>query len=155
MQRFGTAAQDAGVAGLQAQAGGVRGHVRARFVDDADDAERHAHAADFDAGRAAREAADLPDRVFQRRDVFQSLGHLLDGLRVERQAVDERGVAALFGGLRDVGAVCLDQFGAARADLRGHRAQRAVLRVGAGARQLARRLARGPAQLAHVRRDVN
>ena len=60
-----------------------------------------------------------------------------------------------FARLRDVGAVRFEQFGAAGADFRGHGAQRAVLGVGAGARKLARRRARGPAQFAHVRRDVN
>ena len=40
--RFRTAAQDGGVAGFQAQGGGIGGDVRARFVNDADDAERYA-----------------------------------------------------------------------------------------------------------------
>jgi hypothetical protein len=155
VQGFGSAAQDAGVARLQAQACRVRGHVRARFVDDADDAERHAHAADLDAGRAAREAADFADGIFQRRDVFQPPGHLLDGAGGERQPVDERGVAPFLRGLRDVGAVRLDQFRAAGADFRGHRAQRAVLGVGVRARERPRGIPRGTAQLAHVGRDVN
>jgi hypothetical protein len=47
---FRAAAQDGGVAGFQAQCRGVRRHVRPRLVDDADDAERHAHLADLDAG---------------------------------------------------------------------------------------------------------
>ena len=46
-----TAAQDGGVAGFQAQGSRVGGNVRAGFVDDADDAERHPHLADLDAGR--------------------------------------------------------------------------------------------------------
>ena len=40
------AAQDRGIAGLEAQRAGIGGHVRPAFVDDADDAERHAHALD-------------------------------------------------------------------------------------------------------------
>ena len=51
-QRLRAAAQDGGVAGLEAQPRGIRGHVRPRFVDDADHAERHAHAADLDAASA-------------------------------------------------------------------------------------------------------
>src|SRR5213083_1527710 len=45
------AAQDAGVARFQAQRRGVGGDVGARFVDDADHAQRHAHPADLDSGR--------------------------------------------------------------------------------------------------------
>ena len=52
VDRFRAAAQDRRVAGLEAQPGGVGGHVRARFVNDADHAERHAHLPDLDAGRA-------------------------------------------------------------------------------------------------------
>jgi hypothetical protein len=36
------------VAGFQAQRGGIGGYVRPRLVDDADHAERHAHAPDLD-----------------------------------------------------------------------------------------------------------
>jgi hypothetical protein len=45
-------AQDGGVAGFQAQRGGVGGDVGPRLVDDADHAQRHAHLADLDAGGA-------------------------------------------------------------------------------------------------------
>ena len=45
------AAQDRGVPGLEAQRARIRGHVRPALVDDADDAERHAHALDH-AGRS-------------------------------------------------------------------------------------------------------
>ncbi len=40
---LGAAAQDGGVAGLEAEHGGVAGDVGTRFVDDADDADGHAH----------------------------------------------------------------------------------------------------------------
>src|SRR5262249_10334709 len=55
VQRFRAAAQYGRVAGLDAEPGGVGGHVRTRFVDDAHHAYRHAHLAYPDAGRA------LPD----------------------------------------------------------------------------------------------
>ena len=44
MMALRAAAQDRGVAGLEAQRAGVGGHVGAALVDDADHAERHAHA---------------------------------------------------------------------------------------------------------------
>ena len=72
------AAQDAGVAGLEAQRRGVGGHVRPRFVDDADDAERHAHLADLNAGRPVPQLADLADGVAQRRDLFEAFRHRCD-----------------------------------------------------------------------------
>ena len=60
VDRFGAAAQDRRIARLEAQAGGVRRHVRTRFVDDADDTERHAHQADLDARRAVLESVISP-----------------------------------------------------------------------------------------------
>ncbi len=62
-ERLGAAAQDAGVTGLDAERRGIGGHVRARLVDDADYAERHAHASDLDAARLRCLPGDLPDGV--------------------------------------------------------------------------------------------
>ena len=42
------------------------------FVDDAEDAERHAHLADLDAGRAVFQVGDLADRIGQRRDLLHA-----------------------------------------------------------------------------------
>ena len=70
--RFRAAAQDRRVAGLEAQPGGVRGDVGPRLVDDADHAERHAHHADLDAGRAILEIGDLADGIGQRRDLARA-----------------------------------------------------------------------------------
>ena len=66
-EALGAAAQDRGVAGLEAQRAGVGGHVRAALVDDADDAERHAHALDGHAVRPRPAFGDLADRIGQRR----------------------------------------------------------------------------------------
>ena len=62
------AAQDRGVAGLEAQRAGVGRHVGAAFVDDADDAERHAHALRMRGRWAAsiRPARCRPDRRARR-----------------------------------------------------------------------------------------
>ena len=45
------AAQDRGIAGLQAQRAGIGGDIRPALIDDADDAERHPHALDAHAVR--------------------------------------------------------------------------------------------------------
>ena len=75
---------------LRHSARGVGGHVGPRFVDDADHAERHAHPADLDAGRAVAQVGDLADRIGQRRDLLEPVRHRCDRLRREREAVDER-----------------------------------------------------------------
>ena len=50
-QTVRAAAQNSGIAGFQAERAGVGGHVGPAFVDDADDAKRHAHALDRQAVR--------------------------------------------------------------------------------------------------------
>ena len=67
--RGGRAAQQDGVAGLQAERGGVDRDVGAGLVDDPDDAERDADLAQVDAVGQGRAAHDLADRVGQRGHV--------------------------------------------------------------------------------------
>ncbi len=68
MMAVGAAAQDRRVAGLEAQRAGVGRHVRPALVDDADDAERHAHALDLEAvgPRPVRQHGCRPDRAVRR-----------------------------------------------------------------------------------------
>ena len=83
------AAQDDGVAGLQAQAGGVDGDVGPGLVDHADDAHGDAHLADLQAVGERGAAHDLADGVGQGGDVAQGLGDGGDARGVEAQAVLE------------------------------------------------------------------
>ena len=78
----GAAAQDHGVAGLERQRAGVGGDVRPALVDDADDADRHAHALDGHAVRPRPGFGDLADRVGQLAHHVEALGHGLDALVV-------------------------------------------------------------------------
>ena len=78
---LGTAAQDGGVAGLQAQAAGVGGDVGARFVDHPDNAEGHPNAADVKAVRTvpgghlvAHGVIQIGDRLEPRRDAVEAPG---------------------------------------------------------------------------------
>ena len=48
---------------LMQSAGGIDRHVGPAFVNDADDAERHAHAAHLDAARARPHVDDRADRI--------------------------------------------------------------------------------------------
>ena len=89
--RRGGAAQDDRVARLQAQRGGVDRHVRARLVDDGDDAERHAHLAHVEAVGQAVAVDHLADRVGERGDLADRRGAIAaDALLVEAQAVEQR-----------------------------------------------------------------
>ena len=69
------AAQQHRVARLQADAGGVRGHVRPGLVDDADHAERHPDLPQLQAVGQGRAADHLADRVGQRGHLAQPVGH--------------------------------------------------------------------------------
>ena len=71
MQAFLAAAQDGGIAGLEAQAAGIGGDVRPAFVDDADHPQRRAHAGDVEpvGPRPARHFD--ADRIGQRGDLLE------------------------------------------------------------------------------------
>ena len=90
MEAVGAAAQHHDVARLDAKRAGIGGDVGAGLVDHADDADRHAHAADHEPVRP-RPFLDLgADRIGQGRDVVQALGHGLDARLVQQQAVLQR-----------------------------------------------------------------
>ena len=76
------AAQHDGVARLQAEPGGVDGHVGARLVDDGDHAERHAHARELDAVGQPAPVFDLADRVGQRGQLADARGSLFEPVLV-------------------------------------------------------------------------
>ena len=69
--RRARAAQQHRVAGLEADAGGVGGHVRPALVDDADHAERHPDLPQLQAVGQGRAAHHVADRVGQRGQLAQ------------------------------------------------------------------------------------
>ena len=85
------AAQDGGVTGFKTQAAGIRGDVRPRFVDDADDAQRYPDPLDGETVGPVPFGDDAAQRVGQGGDVLQALGDRLDPLRRQGQPVDEGG----------------------------------------------------------------
>ncbi len=152
---FRAAAQDGGVARLQAQRGGVGGDVRAGFVDDADDAERHAHPADLDAGGPELEVGHLADRIGQLGDLFDAFGHAVNAFFRKRQAVEHGGFQP--GGARG-GEILLvggDQRGLVAADGGGDVQQRGVLLGGGRHRQPPRGGTRVAADGLHVFLDFH
>ena len=85
--RLRAAAQDAGVAALDRQAGGLDGHVGPALEDHAEHADRHAHLADADAAGLLLHADDLADDVGHGGQLLAALGHGLDDLGRELEAV--------------------------------------------------------------------
>ncbi len=81
----GAAAQDRGVAGLEAQRAGIGRHVGAALVDDADHAERRAHALDRHAVRPLPSSTcTLPTGSLSVGDHLEALGHRPDARGVSR-----------------------------------------------------------------------
>ena len=99
------AAQDAGVAGFQAQGGGIGGYVRPRFVDDADDAERYAHFADLKAVRAGAEFVHFSHGVGQGGNLAQAFADVVYARVGKLQAVEHGGVQSFCFGVFHVLAV--------------------------------------------------
>ena len=83
MMALGAAAQDRGVAGLQAQRAGISGDVGTAFVDDADDADRHAHALEFETIGPRPLCEHGADGIGKRGDVVKALRHAVDALLVQ------------------------------------------------------------------------
>jgi len=94
MQCFGATAQDGSVAGFQAQGGGIGSHVRAGFVNDADDAQRHPHPPDLNARWTILEIGNFAHRIGLRCDFPQALRHPFDVLGGELQTIQQRGIQA-------------------------------------------------------------
>ena len=78
------APQESGVAGLDAEPGGITGDVGPVFVDDPDDAEGHADPADLQPVRAPPAIEDLSDGIGKPGHVAQAGGHGRDPVEVRR-----------------------------------------------------------------------
>ena len=86
-----SAAQNRRITALQAQRRRIGRHVRPALVNDADDAERDAHARNVEAVRPLPLRYDLPHGILERRDCFEARRRGFDAFVVERQAIDQRG----------------------------------------------------------------
>ena len=126
MRGVGAAAQDRGIAGLQAERAGIGGHIRPAFIDDADDAERHPHALDGQAVRPRPGFGDVADRVGERAHGLDAGGDTFDLGGVEREAVEQRTGHAVALGLGNVLGVGGENLGLLRADRRRHGVERTV-----------------------------
>ena len=145
-----SSAQDAGVAGLQAQPAGIGGDVGAALIDDADDAERYADAGDLQAVGALPLRHDGADGIGQGRHVFQALGDAFDAQFVQLQPVHQRRGGAARDGCGKVAGVGGQDFGHTGAECRRCGAQCLVLLRRRGQGKHCGCGARGAPQLLHL-----
>ncbi len=150
MNRFGATAQDGRVAGLQAQARGIDGHVGPGFVDDPDHAQRHAHLADLNARRTEAHVADRTDRVRQCSDLTQADDHAVDARRGQFQTFQQcrlQTIGATGGQILLIGC---SQLGTSGVQSIGSSLQGAVFLRGAGTADDPGGFAGGATQSGHV-----
>ncbi len=150
VEGFLAAAQDGGVAGLEAEAGGVGGDVGARFVDDDDDADGGADLLQLQAVGADAFVQHPADRVGQGGDFAQALGHGGDAFVVELEAVEHGGGEAQARAGFHVAGVGVFDGGAALFEGVGHGEQAGVLVGGGQSGQLARGRFGLPGKLGHL-----
>ena len=155
MQGLLAATQNGGIAAFQTQARCIGRDVRARLIDDADHAKRHAHMADLDAGRAPFDVGDFASRIGQRGDLFEALGHAFDALGAKCQPIDHRGVEAVVARLGEIAFIGREQFRLVGANFRSHGVECRIFRVGRGGCDQTRSCARLFADLFHVLLDVH
>ncbi|MNE12049.1 hypothetical protein D3C80_1048290 [compost metagenome] len=147
---FGAATQDGRVTRLQAQAGGIDGHVRARLVDDPDHPQRRAHLANLDTRWAVAHVADGTDRVRQAGHLAQAGDHAVDTRRGQRQAVEQRRFQAVGTAGGQVQLVGSGKLGTSGVQCIGGSLQGAVLLRGAGTADHPGSLTGSATQTGHV-----
>ena len=105
MIALGAAAQDDCVARLEAQSTGVGGDVGPRFIDHADDAERHSHPRYIEAVGTIPPGQHLAHRIGQRRDLLEAPRHRFDTSRIQLEAFEHGLAEPLVPSRRHVGLI--------------------------------------------------
>ena len=93
--RLRTAAQDHGISRLQAKRRRIRSHVGTRFINDADDPQRHSHTADFQAIRAHRGIIAPQDRIRKGGRLPKPLRHLGNAPFIQHETIQIGAAQAL------------------------------------------------------------
>lgn len=91
MEGFAAAAEDGGVAGLEAESGGVGGDIGARFIDDDDDTDGSANLLEVQAIWPGALVEDAAYGIGECGDVAKAGGHGGDSLWVEAEAIEHGG----------------------------------------------------------------
>ena len=154
-QRLGPAPQDSGVAGLEAEARRLHGHIGPGLINDADDAEGHTHPADLDSAGHGVHVGNGTHRVGEAGDLAQALQHGVDTRRGEFQAIHQRGRKAGGGAARQVLRIGLGQPGPGPVQ-RVQGCQQRLVAGGGGGRGDPSGCGPGrPAKLCHVLIDIH
>lgn len=88
-KRLVAATQNDGVAGFESKGGGVHRHIGTGLIDHRDDAERYAHAADFNAGRHWTNFRNRSDGVGKLSNLNHAFRHPFENCLCDREAIDE------------------------------------------------------------------
>ena len=132
------AAQQHGVARLETESRRIGRHVWTRLVDDADDADGHAHATDFQPVRAHGRIVVPRHRVGQHRRLAQAFGHLVDAVLVEHEPIEIRVLKPRLPRVLEIEGIGFKNQLAAFLQRIGHEAQGLVLDARRDDGQLAR-----------------
>ena len=139
--------QDDGVAALDAQRRRVAGDVGPALVEKQHDADRHADLCDAQAVGANISFDDLPDRIDLSGDLLDAVGHGIDALVVQLQALDEGRLHLRLLGRFDILGIGGQKLATTLANRSGQISQRGDLHLAAQACQLRRGATGGFAQL--------
>ena len=144
---FRTPAQQAGIAGHQAQGSGIGRHARPAFIDDADDAQRHPHALELQAIGLAPARDHRAHRICKAGNRRDTAGNRRDTAGIQRQPIDQcRRHSGRFC-RRHIGGIGAEQLFTAGPDRIGRRANRQRLLRG---RRCGQRRQGQPRRAGHV-----
>ncbi len=127
---FFTAAEDGGVTGFEAEAGGVGGDVGAGFIDDDDDTDGDGDFLESESIGAGSFFESTADGVWECGDFLQALGHGLDAGVGELEAVEHGLAEAHFCGGGEVLLVGLLELAGVVEDGLGHGFEAVVFVLG-------------------------
>ena len=146
MDRLAPAAQQCGIARTHAERRSIGGHVGPAFVDDADQADRHAHATELEAIGTLAAVDHLAHRIGQAGNRFDAARHCLEPRFVEPQTIEHRARQAAFFARRKILGIGSKNGGAVVAQRLRRHPQGGSLGVAGHGRKHALRLAPGLGQ---------
>jgi hypothetical protein len=155
MERIRSAAQNDGIAGLQAQGAGVGGDIGAAFINHADDAERGAHALDLEPVGTFPGGNDVTDGIGQGGNGANAIDDRIDAALIEFQPVDEGCRHVACQRRFDIERIGGEDLLPVRVDRFCHGVQRGILPVGRGNRKRSRGSPCAAADVGHQCSDVS
>ena len=148
------AAQDHGVAGLQAKHAGIGADIGAALKDHGDHAERHAHAFDGHAVGALPALGDLAHGIVDPAHHLDAIGHRIDARGRQRETIDEGGGGAARARLGDIFSIGRENRSRIGADRARHRLERLIFLLRRRKTEHARGSARARCKVTHQGRQI-